>query len=421
MKKKHKILLLGSVQPNFMNQLYHNLPNFGFDNLDIYILSDKEEYLKNNYFFKHTLIEKNIKISFFERLKYHYKVLKKILLSELFLDIRVRGLKKLGVIFKERIESLAFVEKKIIPHKFDLIQLYYCYRNHIVTYLPKSQKLLVSVWGSDLFRYSGVYNYYFQSKIFDRADKISIHSVEMKEVLLAKFGRHLFDKIRIALFPQDVKLYKEITKISNKDLDDFKEKYHIPKNKIVIAIGHNAKRENNQLKIIEQIAKLDKLIKNKIVCIFPLNYSNNKKEEFASEINKICKQNDILSVTFTNFFDIKEQPVEFAAFRKIQDVVIHLLISDALSHYITEAMYAGSILITGAWLPYGTFRRTGLDFKEIEKIDNLSPLLSNILEDGIGKHKPNIEKQQKAIEKKFFPEPTSKMWVELYGNILKKN
>ena len=416
--KKHKILILGSVQPNFMNQLYTNLPNFDFDNLEIHILLGNDEYKNNNYFFKHKHISTNVETSFFERIKYTFKVLKKTSISELFLDIRVRGVKKIQSILKERIDAFALVEKVIIREEYDLIQLYYCYRNHIITYLPAKQNLLVSVWGSDLFRYSGVYNYYYQSKIFDRANNISIHSVEMKEVLLAKYGRHLFDKIQIALFPQDVKLYQEINKISEVEINDFKGKYKIPRDKVVIAIGHNAKRENNQIKVVNEIAKLDKSLKDKIVCIFPLNYSNNNKEEFATELNEICKQNGILSVTFTNFFDIKKQPIEFAAFRKIQDIVVHLLISDALSHYVTEAMYAGNILITGAWLPYGTFRRAGLDFKEIESIENLYPLLEKILSEGVEKYKPNIKKQQKAIEQKFFPEPTSKMWIELYSKIL---
>ena len=418
MNKKHKILLLGSVQPNFMNQLYTNLPNYGFDNLEIHILQGNDEYKNNNYFFEHKHILNSVNISFFERFKFFFKILRKSPLSEFFLDVRVKGVKKLRSVFKERVEAFALVEKVIANEKYDLIQLYYCYRNHIISYLPINQKFLVSVWGSDLFRYSGVYNYYYQSKIFDRANNISIHSVEMKEVLLAKYGRHLFNKIKITLFPQDVKLYQEINKISAVDTDNFKEKYSIPKDKIVIAIGHNAKRENNQIKVVQEIAKLNKSLKDKIVCIFPLNYSSNKKEEFAIELNEICKQNGILSVTFTNFFDIKKQPVEFATFRKIQNIVVHLLISDALSHYVTEAMYAGNILITGAWLPYGTFRRAGLNFKEIESIENLNPLLEKILSEGIEKYKPNIKKQQKAIEQKFFPEPTSKMWIDLYNKIL---
>jgi ABC-type Fe3+-hydroxamate transport system substrate-binding protein len=104
--------------------------------------------------------------------------------------------------------------------------------------------------------------------------------------------------------------------------------------------------------------------------------------------------------------------------KTITDILIHTPITDALSAFATEALYAGSILITGAWLPYGPFRRTGLEYFEIEDIANLNPLLIKTLDHGIKNYKPDITKQQKAIEDTFFPRPTSQMWLSIYNELI---
>jgi hypothetical protein len=412
-----KVLLLGSTQANFMTQLYSNLIKLEHCSFDIYILATGEEQKLNKYNFPHTIISGKIKLSFFEKIKLFVKVLYKISLYEFVLDLRVRGIKRIPVIFKEKINALAIYEFVIKKQKFDLIHLFYLYKNDIIYFLPPKQKVIVSVWGSDLFRHSGLYNYYYHLKTAKRADLITIHSVEMKEVFLAKFGRQFEKKIKIALFPQETLIYQSIKEVSEQDVLNFKKKFGIPNDKIIISIGHNAKRENNQFKIVRQLAGLDNNIKEQIICIFPLNYGNEHKEEFADELLKYCRENNIKAYVFTDFFDVRKISLEYAAFRKMQNIVIQMLISDALSHYITEAMYAGSIVITGAWLPYGPFRRAGLKFYELERIDDLKYFIEKIINEKLINFVPKIKKQQEAIERVFFPKNTTKVWKTIYKEI----
>ena len=415
-----KILLMGTVQPNFMNQLYSNLQKEEKYNFEVHILGDNNKPPKE-YRFKHKVIANDLQLSFGQFLTCFFTVCRKTSVSEFLLDLRVRGIRKLGSILRERIKACALVTYTLSQERYDFVQMYYCYSNHIIPFLSENQKFITSIWGSDLFRQSGVYSYHYQLQALNRADIISIHSVEMKEVLLAKFGRHLSDKVHVALFPQETTLYEKLKNVSDSDVTAFKNKYDIPTDRIVISIGHNAKRENNQTKIVHELGKLDQEIKDQIVCIFPLNYGSKDKELFGKELVDLCSAHGIIGRAFTEFFNVHQQASEYATFRKIQDVFVHLLISDALSHYVTEAMYAGNIVITGSWLPYGTFRSAGLSFNEIESIDYLAPLLSRIVQEGLEKHLPNLESQRKAIEDKFFPEPTTVMWLNLYTEASTRN
>jgi len=416
--KTIKILICGGIQENFMNQLTSGIKQFSNSKYSFDILyKDKinEKLYKNIDHF----INASIKTSFFKKISVFFVLLfTRNTFFELFLDFKVRNLRKIVIpfiFFKERIKAKIFADF-LAKKNYDILHFQYLYKELYLQYLPKTQKIVCSIWGSDLYRRSGLSMTYYQSKILNRATRISIHSIEMREVLLAKFGRHLAEKVFIALFPPYENLFKQIKENqSNTGLTNrFKEKYHINRNKIVVAIGHNAKEENRHIKVVHEIAKLNKSIKSKIVCIFQLTYGSYNKEKYAQKINNICKENNIEAITFLEYLTTKE----LAALRLVSDILIHTPVTDAMSGFATEAMYAGNLLITGAWLPYGTFKRAGLKYMEIENIKEISSLLSNIVSNGIDKYKLNIRQQQKAIEQTFFPEPTSKMWIRLYNEVL---
>lgn len=69
--------------------------------------------------------------------------------------------------------------------------------------LPKKAKLILTIWGSDLLRSAGVDAYRAQLAACERASLITVGSVEMREILLAKFGRSLSAKIRLATYGAD--------------------------------------------------------------------------------------------------------------------------------------------------------------------------------------------------------------------------
>ncbi len=403
-----KTLIVGT-QENFTNQLYSNLNSKVDSEFDIFSDSeiDKHKYPFCNQIFDSS----KIKIPLIKRILLFFKSIIKVeTFFEFLLEFKVYGIGVLKTFFSERIKS--FVINEEFKKKYKIIHYHYLYKNIIIQRLPKNIKLIVSIWGSDLFRSSNIYNFYYQSKILERADVITIHSVEMREVLLSKFGRHLIDKIRIALFPCYKSLFDKINSIN--EVKFFKQKYKIENNKIILTIGHNAKKENNHLLIINEIAKIDNKLKQNLICLFPITYSFKENDNYREEIQKTCLTNNIHAIYLTEYLS----EIELASLMKSTAILIHLPISDALSGFITEMMYAGCILITGSWLPYGTFRRAGLEYKDIEKIDDLTPLLTKIFNDGIEKHRPNIEKQQLAIERKFFPEQTSKMWIDIYEKLL---
>ena len=74
--------------------------------------------------------------------------------------------------------------------------------------------------------------------------------------------------------------------------------------------------------------------------------------------------------------------LEVAQLRSSCDITIHIPVSDQFSASMCEALYAGSVVITGAWLPYSRLRLNGVPYHEIggpsdvgEKVRSILPVL----------------------------------------------
>ena len=79
---------------------------------------------------------------------------------------------------------------------YDLYHFHFCVSKSFryLDVVPADAKVICSYWGSDLLRSSGLFEYAHQMRALARADVITVQSVEMREILLSKFGRDLFSQ-----------------------------------------------------------------------------------------------------------------------------------------------------------------------------------------------------------------------------------
>jgi len=265
-------------------------------------------------------------------------------------------------------------------------------------FVPKNKKIVCTFWGSDLLRTNDVFNFYFVKKALNRSNIITCQSLELKEIILSKFGRNLDDKIKIAIFPVDEKIYETIdfNENSTEAINEFKLKYDYSSSKTNVLIGHNANPSNNHIKIIESLKVIQN--KDKIHLIVNLNYAldAHKKLEYKATLTQVLEQSGMSFILLETFFS-KE---ELAISRLATDVFIHLPISDALSGTMLEMMYASSIVITGSWLPYKTFRNAGLNYHEVSSFDNLPDKVDSIMANF--KSEKGIVKGNKWLIRQYF-------------------
>ena len=146
-----------------------------------------------------------------------------------------------------------------IERDFDILHLHFMSPRmaEFVRLLPESRKLLVSIWGSDLLRVAGARNYRLQLQICQRASIITVRSTEMKEILLAKFGRELAPKVRIAKFGSPL-----IPIIRKSDLAslrrEFRDEFQLKDDQLLVCLGHNGFRQNQHIEALTALESLNR-------------------------------------------------------------------------------------------------------------------------------------------------------------------
>lgn len=257
--------------------------------------------------------------------------------------------------------------------EYDLCQ-WHCFapdRLAALAFFPLGSKVVLAVWGSDLFRTSGVDSYHIQLQACHRADRIVVNSLEMREVFLAKFGRSFFSKIRMATIGCD--MFDVFDQVQS-DRESFCDQHRFPSDKIVVCVGNNSSPSNQHIEIIKKLGELGDQYRDRLVVIFPMTYG--AEDLYLTDVRQAAERSRIEFRMLTEF----QSDEEVAQLRYCTDIMIHLPFSDAFSAAIAETVYAGGVLITGAWLPYGFMQRRGIHFHDLEDLSELNSKLSFVLD-----------------------------------------
>lgn len=416
MSEKIKVLILGNSQSNFLNQLYSQIKkrdnSFDFFVNNYWDLSKGEVNfltLPYNSFFDF----KNQPISKWKHLKSFVqfsctRFFWKIIFFEISQNSNLRKIKDIILDFsKAKYRAKEYID----PLQMDLIHFHFCVPQNLqeIFFINPKTKIICSFWGSDLLRFTGVSNVFYVGRALKRANSITIQTLELAEILYSKYGRNFKMKTEILRFNLGIEILEEIdlNRGNEKLINQFKERYKIPLDKTQISLGHNSFSENNHLLMIDEIRKLPKKISDNLVFVLHLGY--------GGEINYIKKlielalhEQNIELIVINQFFDAKE----IALLRLSTELFIHMPTTDALSAAMTEVLYAGNIVITGAWLPYGILKRNGIFFYEIEEFYELKPMLISILKNSSALKKYH---NRELIRNFLLPGVTTPKWIQLFN------
>lgn len=295
---------------------------------------------------------------------------------------RIRLLKRLYVVLMLNINFNRISDHYHIIHiNFAWLKLAY-----LLNLRKKAKYVIVSIWGSDFYRKSSRQKKTL-SKLLNRSDLINC--TNEKTLLLIKSYFKLPEKkmnsIRIGLEPLERLKGLKLTKAGCKDY------LTIPADKKLITIGYNARPEQEHLKIIELIKQNREKFDNKqdLFFLFPLTYGGTK--QYLNKVKVALNGFPFEYKLITGFLSDNE----IAIVRKATDIFVQLQPTDQLSGSMQEHMYAGSIVITGSWLPYQIFKEMGIHFRTIDNFAELVPELGQCIENmelELRKTEPNREK-----------------------------
>jgi hypothetical protein len=239
--------------------------------------------------------------------------------------------------------------------------------------VPAEKPLVLSIWGSDLLRVAGEYEYARQLAALRRATVVTVQSLELREILLAKFGRELGAKVRLATFGS-ARLPLLRVRPDERQLLQFRERFAIPHRPFAVVLGHAATPFDRHMEMLDTLRALPRAWSEQIAFVLPMAYGGASAyvERVRAALADAVPHGVVLGAMLNDD--------EIVRLRHLSDAMVYVPESDALSGSVQEAIYAGASAVVGAWLPYHTrLRRAGVFYRDVVSFDELPSTLTEAL------------------------------------------
>lgn len=329
---------------------------------------------------------------------------------------KIRGVRSIIKPFYTWISLYRFLKRN--KKKYDIIHFKWLipdvvlFPNVIKKY---TKKTIATFWGGELetqkILFSNKLYFSFLDKFLNSVDAIANRSEKIQNYT-NKVVKGL-SKYQKAHYSSSIA--GEIEKLLyNESKNESRIHMGIPPEKISIAIGYSGKSIHQHIKIINALLSDTEFFNNKDNYIFLLQMTYGSNEIYINEVETLLKNYNVPYFLFTK----KISDVEIARLRNSTDIMIQLSKFDGLSASIIESLLAGSILISGEWLPYKIFKEKQLHYYELKTIDNSLPKLILKISKNIN---AELKKCQSNKDKMNFNtwDQVIVDWINIYDKILR--
>ena len=265
-----------------------------------------------------------------------------------------------------------YLYKKSIPQLtgYDIIHFHFIGTDSyfLINYFKKNSvaKIIFSIWGSDMYRVNSTNEKKFIGAC-RKADVLTFANEKSIDYFKTKFDwtKNNLYLCRFGLAPlEDI---KDLALTKN----DCKQQLSWNNNKLAVTIGYNLSQAQQHLEILTQFEhEKIKRLADKIQLILPITYGGTSKYK-RQLLDKLSQLPFEYTVYDTFLTDEK-----VALIRKASDIMIQVQKTDQFSGSMQEHLFARNVVITGSWLPYETIKEHGGWFIEIDKLDELSNIIS---------------------------------------------
>ncbi len=263
---------------------------------------------------------------------------------------------------------------KDVPN-VDVCHIHSVYKTSVAMVLrnkKKFKKLILSYWGGDIEdKNPEVLS--LREKAFPIADAITVTVEQTLNDFRVIHGNKYDNKLHVCRFATDgLNCIKSLSETVTKE--DCRKAYNVPDGKILVTCGYSAAREQRQEKVLEQIKKLPKELKDKIYVVLPMQYCIDDVAHFEN-VKKLQKEADFDCEIITEYVPF-ETSVKLAM---ATDIYLHMRDTDAFSNALKEHIFADSEVIMGNWLKYIELEKMNADFVSVASFEEMRKELENKL------------------------------------------
>ncbi len=262
----------------------------------------------------------------------------------------------------------------VLEGSYDLIHLHSLFRTPVHEALcgHRGTPLVVSCWGSDVFRTSEMRLLALQQRVLRRADAITASGPEFREVVLSKYGRDLGDRIHSTFFAPGLETVLGRDAAAGRRL--FCDRHGLPGDRKILCVGHSGFPEGQHVDLIRGLEVLAPAHREGLQLVVPMTYGcgDDYRRAVATAAESAGFPATIVSEYMTDD--------QMAEMRCASDILLYAPTSDAFSASVSQALAVGTVCVVGSWLPYKTRHRAGFRFWEIDHPSDSGVVLAPLLE-----------------------------------------
>lgn len=252
---------------------------------------------------------------------------------------------------------------------YDLINIHFL-TEHSYYLLPfykkRAKKIMISPWGSDVYRISTPQMKQKAKKIYDKADYISVPRIKFREDIKEIFS--LSDKkiVDLGFGSENIDTLLNLGTITKKS----SQTQLGLENSFIITCGYNRFKAHHHLSIIDALQSIKHLLPDNSVLFFPMTYGP-EDCDYLRQIEQKLQDNNFRYKIFYEYMSSERITV----IQKASDLFICIQDTDANSATLQEYLLCGADIILGSWLSYPQFEKYGTPFLTTPSIDQLKDIL----------------------------------------------
>lgn len=293
-----------------------------------------------------------------------------------------------------------------IRKEYDVVHMFFLhvgYTKSVKLLDALAPKFIVSVFGSELYRSPEIVLKQLE-KLAGKADVITAANsqtlldfrkrfqIQESKCVIRRFGLRPLDNLK-ALAAVDKRVHKRAVGIDE--------------DKFVITCGYNASRGQQHEAIIESLGKHITELPPNYLLLFPLASGGDvaRREQIRSQLTTLGLKYQFITEYLSD--------ENLAHLRAATDIMIQVQTSDQLSGAMQEHMYAGNVVITGAWLPYEVLRESGVVYWTVRNADEVGAKVCELVQH-FKSHAVATSVNAQAIWQLSSWELNAQTWMELY-------
>ena len=236
----------------------------------------------------------------------------------------------------------------------------------------RSRVLVLSYWGSDLLR-TPPNRLRGLRKYIARADVLTYNALAMREMIENVYGDVIKDT---RYLPFGIDGFDAIDEIEAREgRKESRDRFHLPVDRAVVVVGYNGRVEQQHIAVLQALGALPLEVKCRIYCIAPMAYMS-PGADYEMSVSSAMLEYGLTGEVMTSFLDEADQ----ARLSLATDVFVNAQTTDALSASLQEFLYAGSKVLSGAWLDYSELESPDTELVPFGRFDEIPSLVMEALE-----------------------------------------